>query len=117
MPSIKSLAEYEKDRLQTIQDLKEDGSQGSFGTKSGGTHTNSGTYQEVCTEYYITLDAVTEWMGTPLETGQKVLMVSNEFNLLKNDLFFNDLNRVVKDVKPFPDWIDKPIYYEVLINV
>ena len=115
MATAQILAEYEQERLDVIAELKENGFVSGFGSKTGGVANRSdGSYSELCQEWYFPTES--ETFKDIIEQGESVYMVSNDSNLLEDCEFMGSEKRALRKIKPFPEGIEKPIFYEVLVR-
>ena len=119
MASPASLAEYEQDRIEVIEDLKLDGFLGSFGSDyiNDNDRESVTEYKAICEEYYFQLENADNFKDIIQETDQ-VFIVSNQSNDLLKDCDFMGGNhrKKIVEIKSFPVGLANPIYYEILVR-
>ena len=116
MAGVQAFTEYEKDRIDFIADLKEDGFIASFGSKGESVNHRTGTpYAEKCKEYYFPLKD-SESFKDIIKSSDTVYMVSNQNNLISECEFMENEGRAIVAVEIFPQGLGNPIYYEVLVR-
>ena len=116
MADAANTAKYEKKRLGVIEKLKAKGFLAGFGSKGESANHRTGLpYEEKCKEYYFPLED-SESFKDIIKSSDTVYMVSNQNNLIPECEFMENEGRAIVAVEVFPQGLDKPIYYEILIR-
>ena len=115
MANSQAQAKYERKRLDVITKLKSKGFPSGFGSKIASDDPRvSDEYSEICQEHYFPIDS--ETFKDIIESGESVLMVSNESKLLDTCDFMSSEERTIRKKKAFPEGAETPIFYECLVR-